>query len=259
MTHLNKLAFFIFGLLLIAPAFSVVLHTSYGINLDNSSWNSTQRCSVYVISPVGYVIESYNIIPECVGSAISDSCYIYPIDTKLIFPIYLGEKYNTGVYQFCATCGVNTSCGNESISAPVLTVHGFSQYPQLFTTMKFTGQTEAEEATECTARILHDGVVTSSFSGIETQSKGLFSFGYLVLFEGAYDNYTLNVTCNDYSTYETTFKPVFIDTGTLITMSGGGATNLFFTGIILMVGLLFLAMGILVVKGLYGGLFNEII
>jgi len=47
----------------------------------------------------------------------------------------------------------------------------------------------------------------------ENGYAGMFVYEQPLILENLYKNYTLNITCDNYATYETTFKPVIIDIG----------------------------------------------
>lgn len=224
------------------------LYTTQGILL--SGFNDSDSCSLSVTRfDTSNIVETHTIANDCVvsGSRLSSDCYIYPRNSEVSYTVFLGEKYAPGMYNATVRCGsdVNNSfCFN--IVSPALSVVDFNQFPQLLTTMKFTARSNSEKNMSCIAYILDNSTVVSNFPGVKAEvGKGVFTFEHYLLAENAYKNYTLNVTCDDYSTWQSEFKPVFANINIASATIFGISIELIFIGIAIILA------GILVIGGYY--------
>lgn len=218
---------------------NVSLYTTKGFLVGGFSDNNS--CSVTITrNDTGNVVEARTIMNDCLNSGasrFSSDCYIYPFNGEVSYSIFLDKRYSTGVYDVAVRCGGVTNasyCFN--VQTPGLTAVDFNQYPQFLTTMKLMARTDTESTRECTARIISEsGSTTAVVPGVKSAEQGFFSFEHFLLWEAPYSNYTLNVTCNDLSTFQTTFKPVFVDEGVL----GGVSFGLGFQAVLVVIAVLF--------------------
>lgn len=204
---------------------NVSLYTTKGFLVGG--FNDNDSCSVTITrNDTGNVVEVRTISNDCLNSGatrLTSDCYIFPFNSDVSYSIFLDKKYSTGLYDVTVRCGgVSNSSVCFNVKTPSLSVVDFNQYPQFLTTMKLMAGTDTETARECTARIISEsGSTTAVVPGVRSAEQGFFSFEHFILWEAPYSNYTLNVSCNDLSTFQTTFKPVFVDEGVLAKMTLG--------------------------------------
>jgi hypothetical protein len=214
--------------LLVALAVGAPLYTTQGLEASGFS-DDDDRCSIAVLDPSGNIIETRTIQNDCMDKDIAyldQDCYIFPVDGTVIHTIFLGERYKPAVYDVHVRCGADANLSTSfNATAPSLSVLDFNQFPQILTTMKLTARTETEKDIKCSscpvikkdnncvARVFKtgDNTTTALISDIPLNERGVFTFHYYIGLETAYTNYTLNLTCDDYSTFESTFIPVFIE------------------------------------------------
>ena len=253
MMHKGKRELLIMFIFLLSFADGAVLHKSFGLSVSNDAWNDTDRCTIYSLDSSSDVVDSFFVIPECRTGDITDSCYIHPINNQVVYPLFISDAYTiSNNYSFCVLCGSNVTCQSELIEAPTITVNDYNAYPQIFTLMRFTGQTDTEEQTECTAIISHEGTVTDVQYGITTSGKGIFHFERFIIVDSLYTEYNLNVTCNDGSQYNNTFKPVILDIG-MMTSTGWGIG---FSIMFIIIGLISIVIVMLVAYYVYNMVIN---
>jgi hypothetical protein len=216
-------------LLMVVLAAATPLYTTQGLEASGFS-DDDDSCSVSVYRrDTGNLVETHTISNDCVRADIAyydQDCYIYPVDGTVTYTVLLGERYHPGNYNYTIRCGTDVnSTGVFSATAPVLTVIDFNQNPQILTTLKLTARTETEKDIHCTACSLvekenncvarvyktGDNATTALITDIPCNERGVFTFHYFIALENAYTNYTLNLTCDDYSTFQSTFKPVFLE------------------------------------------------
>jgi len=195
------------------------LYTTQGVEAGGFT-KDTDSCSVSILDSTSNILETHTIKNDCINKDIAyidEDCFIYPVAGTVTYTIFLGRKYEPENYD------VHVRCGSESnittgftTTAPNLQIIEFNQLPNMFTTLKFTAKTETEEASECTVRIYktNDSSLTRTHTfrdGIVSDERGIFTFEHFLIFEAPYTNFTFNMTCNDYSTYQSTFKPVLLN------------------------------------------------
>jgi len=203
--------------LLVCVALATPLYTTQGLEASGFS-DDDDSCSIAVYrQDTGNLIQTHTFSNDCVSADIAyydRDCYVYPVDGTVTYTILLGERYYPGTYDYTIRCGSDVNnTGTFSASAPTITALDFNQYPQILTTMKLTARTETEKANTCVARIFKTGDNTTNalITDIPLNERGIFTFNHYIALENAYTNYTLNLTCDDYSTYQDTFKPVFLE------------------------------------------------
>lgn len=225
------------------PTSAAPLYTTQGLNASGFT-NDSAPCTVSVIQDSsGNMVETHSVTNDCLTKDIAYldySCYIYPANGTVSYTVMLDERYSVGNYTAQVRCGAeNSSAFTFIVTAPSLTVIDFNAYPQFLTTMKLVARTETELATDCLARIISaDNITNDVIPGQKGAIKGLFTFEHWLLWEAPYRNYTLNVTCNDGSTYQTVFKPIFIDEGQLSAYSFGLGFQAIVLVLILVIGLI---------------------
>jgi len=203
-----------------AASYEVEYHGVIGAIFINATWKDTDECAVYVMNPRGLQLKTFAFLNECQEiEAPSGECLLQPDGSFLVYSIHLDETIRpANGYQLCATCNNKTSCHDFNVTAPQFIIQDFNQYPQLLTPMKIMARVESHMVSICVIRIINteDGTTTSMKHGIncgENGYAGMFVYEQPLILENLYKNYTLNITCDNYATYETTFKPVIIDIG----------------------------------------------
>ena len=203
-------------LVLLSLAVAAPLYTTQGLEASGFT-DDGDRCSISILDPSGNIIETRTIQNDCMDKDIAyldQDCYIYPVDGVVTHTLFLGERYEPATYDVNVRCGTDANLTTSfNTTAPSLTVLDFNQHPQILTTLKLTARTETERANTCVARIRKTGAneTTALITDIPLNERGIFAFNHYIALEAAYTNYTLNLTCDDYSTYEVTFLPVFVE------------------------------------------------
>jgi len=212
-------------ILLTALAGAAPLYTTQGIKA--SGFSDNDPCSVNIIDQTNNIIETHTIQNDCINKDIAyldQDCYIYSVNGTVTYTVFLGEKYTPAAYTIEVRCGNALNATTSfTATAPNLQLIDFNQYPQLLSTAKLTARTQTEKTTRCTARIMNtqDMTTTSLVTDIPLTENGIFAFNYFIAAEAAYQNYTLNLTCDDYSTLQFTFKPTLIDLSSFAVMGVG--------------------------------------